>query len=69
VTSTTSASSKTVLVSASSPASQSKMWLEVLPLLVVADDRRLGLERPPRVHDDGQRLVVHVDELERVAAA
>ena len=38
-----------------------------LAFLVVADDGRVGVERVARVDDRGQRLVVDVDELERVA--
>ncbi len=39
----------------------------VLALLVVADHRRVGVERLARVDDDGQRLVLDVDQFERVA--
>ena len=38
-----------------------------LALLVVADHRRVGVERAVRVVDDRQRLVLDVDQLERVA--
>ena len=38
-----------------------------LALLVVADDRRVGVERLARVDEHGQRLVLDVDQLERVA--
>ena len=39
----------------------------VLPGLVVADDRRVGVQRPPRVHHHAQRLVLDLHQLERVA--
>jgi hypothetical protein len=38
-----------------------------LALLVVADQRRVGVERAAGVDDRGQRVVLDVDELERVA--
>jgi hypothetical protein len=38
-----------------------------LALLVVADDRRVGVQRAARVDDDGQLLVLDLDQLERVA--
>ena len=37
-----------------------------LVFLVVANQRRAGLERAERVDDSGQRLVVDVDELQRI---
>ena len=39
-----------------------------LPLLVVADQRGVGVERLPRVHDRRQRLVFDVDELHAVVS-
>ena len=38
-----------------------------LALLVVADDRRVGVERPLGVHHGSDHLVLDVDQLERVA--
>ena len=37
-----------------------------LPRLVVADQRRVGIQRLARIHDRRQRLVLDVDQLERV---
>ena len=49
---TTSARAKAAAVAAASPASQSKTWLSVRPA-VVADHRRVGLERAAGVHHRG----------------
>ena len=38
-----------------------------LSRLVVADQRRVGIERPARIDDGRQQFVVDVDQLERVA--
>ena len=54
-------------MAALSPASQSKMWLSVLALDLVADERGVGVERPAGVDHRRQRLVLDVDQLERVA--
>ena len=64
---TTSARAKAASVAAASPASQSKTWLLGGSVAVVADDRRVGIERAPRVDDRLERLVLDVDQLERVA--
>ena len=63
---TTSAAAKTASVAALSPASQSKMWLSGLARQVVADDRGAGVERPLGVDHHRQRLVLDVDQLQRV---
>jgi hypothetical protein len=63
---TTSARANTRSVAALSPASQSKMWLSRWPSLVVADQRGVGIQRLADVDDGGQRLVLDVDQLERV---
>ena len=63
-----SASAKAWSVASSSPASQVGRGEVVdLALLVVADQRRVGVERLARVDDRVQRLVVDVDQLQRVA--
>ena len=53
-------------VAAASPASQSKMWLSVLPSLSLANHGRVGVERLLGVDDRRQHLVLDVDQLERV---
>ena len=63
----TSAAAKAASVAALSPDSQSKMWLSVLALDLVAHERGVGVERPAGVDHRRQRLVLDVDQLERVA--
>jgi hypothetical protein len=60
---TVSASAKARSVASSSPASQVGL---ALPGLVVADQRRVGVERLAGVDDCGQRVILDVDQLERV---
>ncbi len=64
---TVSASANARFVASSSPASRRRAG-EVVALarLVVADQRRVVVERLAGVDDGRQRLVLHVDQLERV---
>ena len=64
---TTSARANAASVAAASPDSQSKTWLPSAAGVVVADHRRVGLERAARVDHRLERLVLDVDQLERVA--
>ena len=64
---TTSALAKTASVSSLSARLPVEDVVVGLAFLVVADDGRVGVERVRGVDDRGQRLVVDVDELERVA--
>ena len=63
-----SASANTRSVASSSPASQVGLArLSLLSLLVVPDQRRIGIERLAGVDDRRQRVVLHVDQLQRIA--
>ena len=64
---TTSALANAASVAALSPASQSKMWLSVLPSMSSRMTGASGIEGSARVDDRRQRLVFDVDQLERVA--
>ena len=64
---TTSALANTASHSALSPDSQSKMWLSVLPSMSSRMTGAPGVERLAGVDDRVERLVLDVDQLERVA--
>ena len=64
---TTSAFAKTASVAASSPVSQSKQWLSVLPSRSSRITGGVRRQRLAYVDHGRQQLVLDVDQLERVA--